>query len=115
MLKCLKNKVSPYDYKKYKPHPQNNNTKIMVTFIDNIIYLPTDKHDDLENTNRNKKIFERINNLKKKYENIVPQNLDTRFILEGRVRRDASLDEFTINPIENVSDALWEKLQYVYL
>ena len=85
----------------------------MVTFTDKIIYLPTNGSESAENQYRNDKASTRIGGLRKKYEVIVPQELQTRFILDGRVRKDSSLEELVITPMENVSDELWAKLQFI--
>lgn len=85
----------------------------MVTFTDNIIYLPTNGLESAENKYRNDKASTRIEALRKKYEAIVPQELQTRFILDGRVRKDSSIEELVITPMENVSDGLWAKLEII--
>lgn len=85
----------------------------MVTFTDKITYLPVDGLESKENEYRNTRVAERIEGLRLKYKELIPEELETRFILEGRVKKDTTIDDLTITPMENVSEELWDKLQFI--
>ena len=85
----------------------------MVTFTNNLQRLPIDTNNIAENDLnrwRNDQIDTRLETLRLQYDAMVPQELETRFLIDGRIT-SAGIDDMIITPMDNVSDVLWNRIQ----
>lgn len=85
----------------------------MVEFTNNLRRLPTDTDNHEENRLnlwRNEQVDNRIESLRAQYETIVPQELQTRFLIDGVIKPDG-IDDMIITQMDNVDDELWERIQ----
>ncbi|MEP7197457.1 MAG: hypothetical protein ABI851_13125 [Saprospiraceae bacterium] len=87
----------------------------MVYLVNNILPIPPLKSDQTELLNQlNAGLNSRIEQLRTEYARHIPDDLQTRFLLDGRIRHNGAIDELIITPMENVNLKLWEEtLQFI--